>query len=167
MYQKSKPVVELERNNIDNTLSIIGWVMLVVLWVIPLAYWTELPEILPVHFNFNGTPDSFGGRTSIWFLPVLASILVSVFSFLNKVPHMFNYPVQITMQNASRLYALGIRMINLIKLLIVFWLSYINFQTIRIGLGYSQELGSWNMGFFIACLFALVAFFIFKANRIK
>jgi uncharacterized membrane protein len=167
MYQKNKPLVKPALKPIDHYINVLSWVLLVVLLVIPLAYWTELPNSLPTHFNFRGTPDCFGTKVSVWTLPILGTVLLSLLSLLNKVPHLFNYPVEITMQNASRLYALGIRMMGLIKLVLVVWLNAINFKSIQIGLGKTHELGSGYMPVFVCILLFLIVIFMVKSKRLK
>jgi uncharacterized membrane protein len=33
--------------------------------------WADLPERIPIHWNFQGQPDSWGGKGTLWLLPFL------------------------------------------------------------------------------------------------
>jgi uncharacterized membrane protein len=42
----------------------------------------SLPEQVPLHFNFRGTPDRWGPRRTIWLLPVVSLCVYALLSGL-------------------------------------------------------------------------------------
>ena len=63
--------------------TLLRWTFVLVITIIPWIYllsiWNSLPESIPVHFGFNGTPDKYGPKNQIFFWPAgcfLLSILV-------------------------------------------------------------------------------------------
>jgi hypothetical protein len=51
-----------------------------------------------------------------------------VLSILNKFPHIFNYPIKVTDENALQLYLKATRMLRVIKLIVVLLFSWIEWQ---------------------------------------
>ena len=50
-------------------------------WVYLLSIWSSLPERIPVHFGIDGTPDKYGQRNEIFFIPATCT-LVSILVYL-------------------------------------------------------------------------------------
>ena len=50
-------------------------------WVYLLSIWSSLPERIPVHFGIAGTPDKYGQRNEIFFIPATCT-LVSILVYL-------------------------------------------------------------------------------------
>jgi len=48
------------------------------------VHWNDLPDQLPIHFNASGEVDNYGERSDIFFLPILASILVGLLYWVTK-----------------------------------------------------------------------------------
>ena len=66
--------------------TLLRWTFVLVITIIPWIYllsiWNSLPESIPVHFGFNGTPDKYGPKNQIFFWPAgcfLLSILLYFF----------------------------------------------------------------------------------------
>ncbi len=53
------------------------------LFVIPFvftgAFYAQLPETVPTHWNFKGEADAFGPRATVWLMPILALPLSLLF----------------------------------------------------------------------------------------
>lgn len=64
-------------------------------------------------------------------------------TIVNRFPHLFNYPVKITKENAFRQYANASRMMRYLKFISVVILGVISFKTIPNAAGTSDELGEW------------------------
>lgn len=69
--------------------------------------WQELPEVIPTHFSWDGDIDGWGGKWTLWLLPVVAAVLPAGLFFLRRFPHLYNYPWAITEENAERQYRLA------------------------------------------------------------
>jgi hypothetical protein len=55
----------------------------------------------------------------LFLLPILATVSFLVLTFLERAPHVYNYPIEVTTANAPMIYALGRRSILWLKLIIV------------------------------------------------
>ena len=73
-------------------------------WVLTLLYYPALPDQIPTHFNAHGTVDSYGPKITLFILPTLSLCFVLGLLYLTKIPHRFNYLVNITPENAASEY---------------------------------------------------------------
>jgi len=63
-------------------------------WVVAVMYWDKLPSVIPVHFGFNGNPDSWAEKSLFYvlMLPVIQTIMLAVFAFIYQKPQYSNIP---------------------------------------------------------------------------
>ncbi len=132
-YSK-RPRVKPETGILDRLLMVGTPVLLVVYIIYIVRIQGDLPEKIPMHFNYKGEPDNWGNRDSIWFLPVLVIMLYATMEAITRIPHLFNYPVEITPENAKRQYTMGIRLIRFINIGIVALFFYLSRITVHASL---------------------------------
>ncbi len=167
MYQKNKPIVSIKHQTADRIIDALSYAALITLFAISLAFYFDLPEEIPYHYGFSGTPDAFSGKNSIWILPGVGALIIIGISLLSKIPSVFNYPVKITAQNAAKQYSMAIRFLGLLKLLIGWFFCVLNYQSIQIALGHLNKLESvFVVSFLSAMVVLLIAYFI-KAYKEK
>ena len=77
-------------------IELIGWIAVFRIWVLTVANYLELPEIIPIHYNEVEAADSFGNKSNILALPITSTLLFIGLTILNKRPNVFNYPSEIT-----------------------------------------------------------------------
>jgi uncharacterized membrane protein len=76
--------------------------------LIPLAvYYPSLPDTIPSHFDINGRVNAYGPKTLLLIYPATGLFITLLFQSLCRYPWVFNYPVRITAENASRQYLRG------------------------------------------------------------
>ena len=113
------PKIELQLNQTDKILEIIGWIAVFGIRVLTVANYLELPEIIPTHYNEAGEADGFGNKSNILALPIISTLLFIGLTILNKRPHVFNYPSEITKENALFQYTNATRMIRFLKIIVM------------------------------------------------
>jgi len=57
----------------------------------PLIYWSSLPDQLPIHFDFDGTPDGYGSKLIYILLPIGIYLLMLVLPYVD--PRKSNYQI--------------------------------------------------------------------------
>lgn len=164
---KEKPNIKLELTIIDKTFEVLGWTSILAIWVLTIINYKNLPETIPIHFNIEGKPDSFGRKGTILILPLIATILFIAMTILNKFPHLFNYPTPITPKNAFQQYTNATRLIRFLKLIIVFVFGLIEFQTFRIVNGQSSELGVWFLPLTLGLIFIPITIYLITSFKPK
>ena len=162
-----RPKLKIELEAIDKITELIGVVGLLLLVGLPTYFFGTLPDMIPSHYGANGDPDAFKGGETIWTLPIIGVIMYCGLFWLNKYPHLFNYPQQITKENAERLYTVGTRMIRTINALVTWVFVYITYSTIQTTLGNQDGLGVWFTPLLMIMMFGTTMFFLYKSMREK
>ena len=162
-----RPKIKLQLNQTDKILEVLGWVSVVGIWALTLTNYSILPEIIPIHFNGAGKADGFGNKTHIFVLPIISTLLFIGLTTLNKHPHIFNYPSQITKENAVDQYTNATRMIRVLKLVIVVLFGLIVFRKIQIVNGHADGLGTWFLPLTMGMIFIPMLYFLIKSLKKK
>lgn len=135
MTHPNRPRIKLTLTTIDKLLEIVGWVVVFVMWALASVNYSKLPDIIPTHFNAEGTVDGYGSKSMIWILLLVGSILYAGMTYLNKFPHIFSFTTTITPENALQQYTSATKMLRYIKLVIILIICYLLFKTIYTSLG--------------------------------
>ena len=162
-----RPRIKLQLKQTDKILEVVGWVSVFGIWALPLINYFDLPEIIPIHFNGAGKADRFGNKTHIFVLPIISTLLFIGLTILNKNPHVFNYPSEITKEDALHQYTNATRMMRVLKLVIVLIFGLIVFKTIQNVNGNTDGLGIWFLPLTMAMIFIPMIYFLINANRKK
>lgn len=162
-----RPRIKIELKPIDIVIELIGFLGLILLIGLPIYFFDQLPESIPRHYGANGEPDGFSGKAIIWMLPIIGIIMYVGTFWLNKYPHIFNYPQEVTKENAKRLYTVGTRMLRTLNAIITVVFAYITYSTIQTALGNQSGLGSWFVPIFMALIFGTTGYFLYKSMSKK
>jgi len=160
-----RPQIKLELSKTDKAIEFIGWSLLIGIWILAIFSFSDLPELIPTHYNAAGQADGFGEKTNIFVLPIIGTALFVGLTLLNKNPHIFNYPKTITNENALSQYSNATRMIRVLKLIIVIVFGLILVRTLQNTKGTAHGLGSWFLPLTIG--FFLIPTFYFLIKSIK
>ena len=105
--KRPRPEVPISRLEIfGQFISVLGVIFTIIVFA---TLWKALPTgvELPIHFDFAGNPNGWGSKNSLIFLPILGLALAVMFTVLERFPHIYNFTVQITPENAVRQYGIG------------------------------------------------------------
>lgn len=158
-----RPIIKLEWTAWDKILEGLGFLALVLLLVLPVYFYPELPDRIPKHYDAAGQVTAYGGKGMLWIVPILGLITYATLFFINKVPHIYNYLIEITPKNAERQYRMATRMIRTLNVIIVSTFLYSFYGTIQNALGNQVGLGKGFMPFFLIALFGTIVVYLVKA----
>lgn len=159
-----QPKINIQLEPIDKIIELTAISGLVILFVLPIIYYSGLPERIPIHFGINGKPDSFSGKGMLWLLPILGLLIYAGMSWLNKYPHTFNYPQKITIANAKKQYQNATRLMRVITAITTCSFAYLTYSIIQIALGNQKGLGLYFLVLFLLLLFGSMGYFLKKAK---
>jgi len=138
--------------------------MLIIIGYIAMQY-GALPELIPSHYGVGGEPDAFGKKsTLLLLLAITIGSYVGMF-ILNKFPHVFNYPTEVTSENARSLYKKATRMIRSLNTVIVVAMSYIIYATIQTAFNKQDGLGNYFMPVFLVSVFGVIIYYLIQSFR--
>ncbi|WP_336717046.1 DUF1648 domain-containing protein [Chryseobacterium mucoviscidosis] len=86
-------------NILFTIFDIFNFGLLVFLWWFTVKHYKSLPQIIPIHFDFDGKADNFGSKKYVFLMPVVLTGLYFLFAFIVRDPESANYPVKITEEN--------------------------------------------------------------------
>jgi uncharacterized membrane protein len=162
---EKRPKLKLILSPSDLILEGISWFLVIALWFYVLTNYSGLSEIIPIHFDLKGNADGFGSKKNILGLPIVVTIIFIGLSLLNRFPHVFNYPVKITAENALKQYTAATRMIRQLKLIIVLVMGWFAYKSIAISKGTSEASGSGLETIIIFIIFLPLGIYFFKTLR--
>ncbi len=167
LKMEKRPEIKLALTTVDKIFEIVGWGFIILIWVLTITNYSNLPETIPTHYNGAGQADGLGGKATILTLPLIATILFIGLTVLNKFPHVFNYPTEITQDNAFRQYIYATRLIRYLKVIIVFVFGLIEFKTIQNANGETDGLGVWFLPLTIGVIFLPMIYFILNHSSLN
>ena len=164
---ENRPILKIALTSADKLVETLGWIVLLAIWVLTVTNYPNLPDTIPTHFNASGEADGFGGKATILTLPIVASILFVGLTILNKYPHLFNYPIKMTADQALNQYTNATKLVRYLKFSIVVIFGLIVLQTIRKVNGEADGLGEWFLSLTLGLIFIPMGYFIFKSFQIN
>lgn len=163
----TRPKIRIQPTKTDWTLDVIGLIGIIFTVGITMASYNDLPDSIPRHFNAVGQPDGYSGKSILFILPAVTLVTYLVMTIGLKFPHIFNYPIEITEENAERQYRNASLMMRLLKTIIVIVFGYLTYATVQTGLGEMQGLGTWFTPVTLVSLFGTVGYFIYQTFRLR
>lgn len=122
--EKNRPRIKIKRTSFDWAIEFVAFVFLLILITLPLINLKNLPETIPGHFNATGQPDGYGSRSTLFLLPMIGIFLYLLMTILEAFPHIYNFPVEITDENAPVQYLIATRLIRILKTVILVLFLY-------------------------------------------
>jgi uncharacterized membrane protein len=163
--QAKRPRISLTWTLWDMVLETAGWLALTLFWINLFASYNQVPVKIPTHFDLAGNPDAFGHKSQLFVLPSVASVLFMGLTWLNKFPHIFNYPIEINEQNAETQYRLATRFLRWIKGWIVLLFMIISLQSMNSS-NHSTVSLNWLLPAMLSGIFfGLITYLIVAAKK--
>ena len=164
MKRTGHPRIPISLERMDWLMEAIGLIGILLLIGVPFIYYGQLPDSVPTHFGMDGQPDAFGDKKSIWILPGIGILTYFGLQLLSRHPHLFNYPVEITKENAARQYQIGARLMRTVNAIITCFLAYLVYASIQTALGRRDGIELYA-GILITLLIVGISIYFIRAHR--
>lgn len=162
---EKRPRIKIALRPFDRTVEALSWFSLALLWLVVLFNYAQLPLTIASHFNAAGVVDGYGDKKEIFTLPIIGTFIFVLLTVLNNYPHLFNYPTNITPQNALVQYTNATKMLRYLKFAIGILFLLITTVTLKVAAGKAEGLGPWFLPISLGLIFTVVAFFIVKSLK--
>ena len=162
-----RPRIDIQPDFNDRIIELIGLIGLLILIGLPTYYYGKLPEEIPTHYGVSGQPDDFNSKGFIWLMPIIAVPMYFILLCLNRYPHIFNYPQEVTEDNAEHLYTIATKMIRSINTVISCVFAYLTYSTIQTALGKQDGLGTYFIPIFMIILFSIIGYSTYYSTKKK
>ena len=163
----ARPKIDIGRSDGDNLMETVGWLALLVLWGIALYGYATLPAVIPTHFNGAGRADAYGGKITIFLLPLVGTVVFVTMTVVNRFPHTFNYPVRITADNARAQYTMATRLMRYLKTAIVALFAILTYGIYQAAAGKASGLGGWFMPFTLGLFLISTGYYFYRSFQAK
>jgi uncharacterized membrane protein len=144
--------------------TLLSWLALAALWVYTFMVIGDLPDTIPVHFNFNNEPDNWGSKHTLWVLPGVATVILGLFDTIKHYPDNLNYPVRITEANKARQQSLSLGLLSTIGLVIPFIMLHIVHSVVESVRGDEISLSIWVI---LAAVFIPIGVYFYLAMKAR
>lgn len=124
------------------------------------AGWNQIPEKVPVHYNFAGEADSMTGKGTLILIPVMNWLMYLGISALEHFPQVWNTGVEVTAQNRERVYRVLYHMIVSMKLSLVLIFSFMT-------VWHKNYMPSWFFTAAMLLTFGPMLFFLIQLWRAR
>ncbi|WP_347924697.1 DUF1648 domain-containing protein [Pontimicrobium sp. SW4] len=138
-----RPRIKVSFETVDIVIELISITLLILMWCYCIINYFDLPDTIATHFNGTGEPDGYGNKLTIWIIPVIATVIYVGLFILNKYPHMHNYMVNITEENALKNYRFSTRVLRVVNFLCVLLMTYVTYMIVESAFGKQFNLGTW------------------------
>ncbi|MBO3116785.1 DUF1648 domain-containing protein [Winogradskyella sp. DF17] len=144
-----RPRISIPLTPPDIVVELASVAILILMLIHTIIEYPNLPDTIASHFNAKGEADGYSDKVFLWFIPCLSIGMYAGLFFLNKHPHLHNYMVNITEENALKQYSFSTKVLRVVNFLTVLMFGYINFKIIEGAQNGSSDLG---MGFLITVI---------------
>ncbi|OCT13079.1 hypothetical protein A8709_20215 [Paenibacillus pectinilyticus] len=160
-------MIQLPRTKTETALDAICLLVIISMIAYAAYEWQGLPERIPMHFDAKGNIDGWGNKWSLIPIPVIGIIIYVGLSLLGKVPHVFNYPSQITEANAPGQYQNARLFINCLKTVIVVLFGFIEWSILHSAKEGTLDLNLWVLGLLVVVMLGTIVFFIVRSFKLR
>jgi hypothetical protein len=159
--------VSVARPGVERILQILAIAVVVALVVFAVRVWPQLPAIVPTHFDFSGEPDGWGSRARLLGLPIIATLVFLVLTLVERAPHVYNYPIGITDENAAQVHALGRQLVLALKLILVLAFALMFRAAVDVALGKASALPHWFLPAVVGSMAGVILITFVRMNRTR
>ena len=142
----ARPKIEIPATGVSKVLELLTLLSVLLTIGFIAFYFSSLPEMIPIYFNWPSKVDGFATKNILWTCPLFSVIIGLTIHKLSRTPWILNYPVSITRKNAETNYKLASGMLQIMSLLISIAFLCLSLMSIYAGLG--KPLG-WENHFFV------------------
>ena len=144
-------------------VKLFSFVLLIFIWEYTFISYRELPDIIPIHFGLDGTPDGFSTKKMSWLLPFIATFIFGLLFYLskNQSSSLLNLP-----SNIKENKQLSSNIIHFVNLIVMVIFSVITYESINVALEKSSRLSSATL-YLVALLFLGIIGIMIYSNYLK
>lgn len=154
--------VKILKKMTDTIKNLLSFLSVTGLFLTIFLNWNTFPDKIPGHYNAAGEIDRWGNKWELLILPICLLFIYALISMLSRYPQIWNTGVTVTDHNREQVYSVLYSMIVTIKLIMAATFAYLSLCQISF-----IDLSAWLLPIELIILFAVLAFYIMKLNKLK
>lgn len=124
-----------------------------------------LPDIVPTHFDFNGTPNQYGSKNTLWITVAVSVFIYMLTGIISMFPESFNYPSQKNDKESQ--YKLGAKLIRSLKASVLLFITIVTFVVIQSTKSGNAKGAFWLIALIVVIVSAHLIWFASKWRKIN
>jgi uncharacterized membrane protein len=160
-----RPIISVPKTAYDWVLDASTVLAILIMFIILISNWGDLPEQVPMHFNAQGLADRHGGKWSLLFFVLIPLAITIMLTLMNRNPHHYNYLTKITEYNALFQYRLAQRMLRWVNLIVVLNFTFLLQATIDASIQGTDKLQVLFVFIFIGSLFLPMIIYFYLSSK--
>jgi uncharacterized membrane protein len=161
----ARPKIKVHWETLDIIIELINITILLLIICYTAINYMDLPETIATQFNAKGEADGFGSKMTLWLLPGITLFIYIIMLVINRVPHLHNYMVNITEENALKNYRLSTRLVRFTNLYCLIIFALVSYKIIETSKG--NSISVLGLSFFIFTIAVPLIGIIFVFNYQK
>jgi uncharacterized membrane protein len=147
---------------LDKALEIFGALFLLSSVLAPLYYYSQIPNVIPIHFDLAGVPDAYGAKIHIMLVPWIGVAMYVGIFLIKRYSTKLSYPVPVTDANRNILLTLTLQMMRWIRFIIAVFFMFLVTSIVQIGLGIAQRASVYFVIYFLLALVIIVSLYMYR-----
>lgn len=164
--ESKRPKLHIAMSKLEIILEIISVIAFILTWVYIIISWSKMPSIIPTRFS-SGQVTAYGSKNTLFIIPIIATIMFILFNILARFPHVFNYRVKITEENAERQYRNGRLIMEAMGMEMSILFLYLDYILIEVALKRFSNFGIQLLPVFIIVLIGTVLYLSSRMKKLK
>ncbi|HET6208087.1 MAG TPA: DUF1648 domain-containing protein [Terracidiphilus sp.] len=146
--------------------------LLLVVFIVATTAWAvwgphPLPDRIATHFDAAGNPNGWGRPGMLWLMPVMATAIYLLMTWVARFPSAFNFPIGLPAAARPRLEAIALIMIAWLKLEVVALFAWIQCQTIAFARQGHGTLPALFLPMVLLVVFGTIAWPMVAMRRVR
>lgn len=162
-----RPRIELEPSSLERVLAMLTWIAVALNVLTLFYYWPQLPDRVPQHFDARGSVNAWGSPGWLLILPIMSLVLVVLFGWLTRFPHRYNFPWEITEENAERQYQLANQLMAGIRVCMAWVFASISWEVCRVAVGGQAMFSVAFVPLLMAMIFGPLVWYFVRAHQAR
>ncbi|VEI07346.1 DUF1648 domain-containing protein [Kurthia zopfii] len=168
MVKKEWFTTDSSKSKLESIYSLIAYLVLLFTVVFIVIKWSNVPEIIPTHFDALGRVNDTGSKWLVLIFPAILYVTVSLFNFFKKHPEWANYPSRVNESNANEFWAINRETISNLSSSAILFFSIATFNFISSAIGWVDFINGYSFIILLIVLFIFpVIIQIVKMKKIK
>jgi uncharacterized membrane protein len=157
--------MKIKLDTADKVLEAVALVALLTTAAIIAINIPNLPNIIPNHFDFNGVPNQYGSKNTLWAVVAVSVFIYMLIGIISMFPESFNYPSQKNDKESQ--YKLGTKLVRSLKASILIFILIVSVVIIQSAKTGTAKGAGWLIALILIIVFGNLIWFAVKWRKIK
>ncbi|WGK65171.1 DUF1648 domain-containing protein [Croceiramulus getboli] len=142
-----------------------SWMCALLMILLVIFYWNQLPETIPTHFNGLGEPDGYGRKCTLFLLIIIGLGLTGMMQYFHGNKELWQIKAHRQGANNEQKLTLTREMLAQLTLLVAAVFLYIVYGSIQVALENWEGLGTYFLFLFLGLTAGVLVIYFIRLYR--